>query len=512
MAVVQTYGKIEGIIKNVLMSNGATQQDPNGRFYIDGQMVGVELSRAIAEAIYLEEIFQAGFNCTAKYTTDTTFGGTIRVPLEQPFKPSSRTLSFGGRPGTPGNSGIFNMNPAILPTTDEFLIYMNQINDQDLVLPDISRQFIPLDLLTSKIKNLSQSIGMSRSSSTLAEVLAYNFYRSLNSANNIIHFDGSQQNAYANLVSLLNQYFTDGDIITGAYTFPTNGRCVIARPTFYNIFNNQSGVILNGSNMAQEMLNNYKLDTRISERNFVGQGYIGEFGGIHFVIVNDSYFTFAERYLGLADGSLSGIQAVAFQADSLAIGRAVDLGVKLQDTDSRYPRGLMARPLNLWGHEMFRKGFLIADSTFTNDTLTSLGFSADVRPYPCAPQDLDKSNQDTVNVPVLGEDGSIVAYKQIARAVTPSGDNFQSGLPIVANITASVPGGTYASTQNVTLSTTTTGATIYYTTNGDTPTTSSSQYSSPVAIAATSTLKAIAVKEGSVPSDVFEATYTINAG
>lgn len=74
MAVVQTYGKIEGLIKNVLMSNGATQQDPNGRFYIDGQMVGVELSRAIAEAIYLEEIFQAGFNCTAKYTTDTTFG------------------------------------------------------------------------------------------------------------------------------------------------------------------------------------------------------------------------------------------------------------------------------------------------------------------------------------------------------------------------------------------------------------------------------------------------------
>ena len=154
MAVVQTYGKIEGIIKNVLMSNGATQQDPNGRFYIDGQMVGVELSRAIAEAIYLEEIFQAGFNCTAKYTTDTTFGGTIRVPLEQPFKPSSRTLSFGGRPGTPGNSGIFNMNPAILPTTDEFLIYMNQINDQDLVLPDISRQFIPLDLLTSSARRI----------------------------------------------------------------------------------------------------------------------------------------------------------------------------------------------------------------------------------------------------------------------------------------------------------------------------------------------------------------------
>ena len=33
---VATYGNIEGLIKNVLMGSGATQQDPNGRFYVDG--------------------------------------------------------------------------------------------------------------------------------------------------------------------------------------------------------------------------------------------------------------------------------------------------------------------------------------------------------------------------------------------------------------------------------------------------------------------------------------------
>ena len=71
MALVQSYGNVEGIIKNVLMSNGATQQDPNGRFYIDGQMINVDLARAIAEAIYLFEVYQNGLNCTAKYTDDT---------------------------------------------------------------------------------------------------------------------------------------------------------------------------------------------------------------------------------------------------------------------------------------------------------------------------------------------------------------------------------------------------------------------------------------------------------
>lgn len=52
------------------------------------------------------------------------------------------------------------------------------------------------------------------------------------------------------------------------------------------------------------------------------------------------------------------------------------------------------------------------------------------------------------------------------------------------------------------------GATIYYTTNGDTPTSSSTEYSDGVSIStATTTVKAIAVKSG-LTSDVASATYT----
>jgi len=145
---VTSYGKVEGIIKNVLMSNGGTETDRYGRFYLDGQMIGVELSRAIAEAIYLNEVYQNGLNCTVKYTDDTAAGGAVRVPLEMPFHPSSRTLTYGGRKGTPGNDGIFNKNAPILPSTDEFIIYNNQINDQDIVFPDIAKAYIPLDLMS----------------------------------------------------------------------------------------------------------------------------------------------------------------------------------------------------------------------------------------------------------------------------------------------------------------------------------------------------------------------------
>ena len=80
----------------------------------------------------------------------------------------------------------------------------------------------------------------------------------------------------------------------------------------------------------------------------------------------------------------------------------------------------------------------------------------------------------------------------------------------VSTPTFSPAGGTYTSAQNVTISCSTSGATIYYTTNGSTPTASSTVYSSAISISETTTLKAIAIKDGT-SSNVATATYTISS-
>ena len=82
--------------------------------------------------------------------------------------------------------------------------------------------------------------------------------------------------------------------------------------------------------------------------------------------------------------------------------------------------------------------------------------------------------------------------------------------PTAVTPTFSVAAGIYATAQTVTISDTTSGATIYYTTNGTTPTTSSTKYTGPITVSATETLEAIAVASGYNNSAVASATYTIS--
>lgn len=81
------------------------------------------------------------------------------------------------------------------------------------------------------------------------------------------------------------------------------------------------------------------------------------------------------------------------------------------------------------------------------------------------------------------------------------------GTPTCATPTFSPAAGTYKTTQSVTISTETDGATIYYTTDNTTPTASSSVYSSAISVSSNTTIKAIAVKASYNNSSVASADY-----
>ncbi len=81
----------------------------------------------------------------------------------------------------------------------------------------------------------------------------------------------------------------------------------------------------------------------------------------------------------------------------------------------------------------------------------------------------------------------------------------------VATPAFSPAGGTYSTTQSVTITDSTGGAAIHYTTDGSTPTASSATYTAAISVASTTTIKAIGTLAGSTTSAVASATYTISS-
>ena len=88
---------------------------------------------------------------------------------------------------------------------------------------------------------------------------------------------------------------------------------------------------------------------------------------------------------------------------------------------------------------------------------------------------------------------------------------FQPNLNVTAAATPtfSVASGTYLSAQTVTISDTTTGATIYYTTDGSAPSMSSTAYAGAITVSATETIQAVAVANGYAVSALAAALYVI---
>lgn len=129
----------------------------------------------------------------------------------------------------------------------------------------------------------------------------------------------------------------------------------------------------------------------------------------------------------------------------------------------------------------------------------------DYRPYL-------SGNAETVEIINPAADNWYIMLRGFAAYTSVSllADYSTTILP-VANPVFTPGAGTFtAAPIAVTISSTTTGASIYYTTDGSTPTTSSQLYSGPLSLNSTTTVKALATRTGYANSAVVSAIYTLN--
>lgn len=145
--------------------------------------------------------------------------------------------------------------------------------------------------------------------------------------------------------------------------------------------------------------------------------------------------------------------------------------------------------------------------TITSRTGTTIYYTTDGTD----PDKAEDSETNSINVTIdaaktiraIAVDGALNMSEEASAAYT---------IAQVATPTFSVSAGMVTKGSTVELSTETEGATIYYTRDNSTPTTSSSVYSSAITLNYGQTIKAIAVKDNYINSEVASATYTISGG
>lgn len=113
--------------------------------------------------------------------------------------------------------------------------------------------------------------------------------------------------------------------------------------------------------------------------------------------------------------------------------------------------------------------------------------------------------------PIGADLGPITVYTSCGSST--SSQSFSPIVPTIADPTADIAGGHYASAVSVTLSTATPGADIYYSLNGQKPivgTSYTTKYSGPVFIGTDVTLKAIGYRSGWTESGILTEDYAID--
>lgn len=114
----------------------------------------------------------------------------------------------------------------------------------------------------------------------------------------------------------------------------------------------------------------------------------------------------------------------------------------------------------------------------------------------------------------LANHGSSLNIKALAikEGMLPSDISSATYTVKVNKPTFDPPANTYVQKQTITINSSTEGATIYYTTDGSKPSATSLQYTEPVQLNHSATLKALAIKENLGNSDIVEAQYQFPSG
>lgn len=308
------------------------------------------LSNEILQNLYQDIIENDGEGVTQKFSTDAT-AAKITVLRFLPNTQKARKL------GASVNGGNFPTSYG-QPQTTNYELEVITVIDEPVWIRKATRDMLKVDVLAAETKVLAQNYALNLNAMTIAGKVA----KSLLTAQCVevtLTGDGVRSAIISASAKL-----DDGDVANGVHMFPMDDRIGVVRPSFRPYLLSSAGVLIGGSNYAQDILKSGAIDTTSKKEH--RRGFIGVIDSVPFYLASAPIWNTAEEYLGVPAGTLGDVYGYISSGIGNLRGLALDHNIKIVDTLAA--QGVALQPDCRMGFET-----IMAKS---NVFLTKVGFKA----------------------------------------------------------------------------------------------------------------------------------------
>lgn len=369
----------DAILDKYLSGSGATKKAAQGYTYVDGNALPNVISNAVLTAYLAKTWIVPGVGCTEEFVAgyDTQKINSVYVEMQADIGPTTRTIGEGG---TSGNSGIINLQPSIMVSTEMFEIPLKQVDDQPLFFPRMQLETMRYDKTKKALANHIDNMVLSKATYETAVAIQYALFRaskeytaSSNSSGALpsaqfVEVDSTKfydDNYIISVLDKLDELMDNGDELMQTMSF-SGPRALVGRLSFLDKLKSpKSGFVQTAANAAYDLLISENFDSSSVNDIFEGtteRKYL-DIRGYSCYTVPAQAWKYIETWLGLSEGKLKNVLGIIVSPQQLATGGVTEDNTIVKDTT--YPAiGVGAYPYRKFGARGYRNIIVIVDSGF----------------------------------------------------------------------------------------------------------------------------------------------------
>ena len=314
-----------------------------------------EVLRGVAQGV----LETNGEGITQRFSNDTT-GAQIRITQFMPFNQSAREL------GASLNGENFDGRTALQATTNGLGVDVITVINQNIDIPQVTMDMLPIDFLGNVMKNLEMDINNNINAMTIGGkfVATANAVAEGKDEFEYITIGSATGDAWRLAFMNMDAKLDAGDEENGLAYFPGDDRCFVVKASIIPYLFNGGVLSLGGANHAYEMLAQGGISP--GAKQDIRDGYAGELLGKPVYKFVPLIAKLAAKYAGVPVWAFD--EVYAYESSAFANVRAIAQNDEIKTIDSPDGAGVRIQPNFRMGFKsLYEKGnVFLVETGYTN--------------------------------------------------------------------------------------------------------------------------------------------------